>query len=264
MPVLNRHFLFNMNLAIDIGNSFTHFAVYNGSKIIYSSKCVSKSKISLKAHLSIIKKVFSLTNIGIASVNNKTEKYISGLCKINFTISPLIVNNASKLPIRIKIKSPGTLGADRICNAVFGYVYFKMKANVLIADFGTANTYDVITHKGEFIGGIIAPGIMTSSAALNINTSKLPLLEYSKLSKKAPLVGKNTNEAIQSGLVNYMKYASEGIVQSLKSKFKGKLKVILTGGSSELLLKNVNFDYIYIENTVLDGINIILNYQTGI
>lgn len=261
MPVKYRHFLFNMKLAIDIGNSFIHFAVYKNSLKIYASKCSSSSKSDITKSLTLIKKIFKIEQIGIASVNILTEKYVKLLSISKFKITPLTVNNKTKLPIKIKIKSSATLGADRICNAVYGFEHYKKQHNVLIADLGTANTYDVVTKKGDFIGGIIAPGIMTSSSALNLKTSKLPLLPFDKLSKTSPLIGKNTFEAIQSGLVNYMKLATEGIVQNIQKHFKGNLKVILTGGSSVFLHKKVNFKYYFEENTVLEGINIILNYQ---
>ncbi len=253
-----------MNLAIDIGNSFTHFAVYKSRKQLYSVKYSSTNKSVVTKYLSLIKKKFKIDCIGIASVNNKAERYLIQTCRKLFKITPITINYKSKLPVKIKIKSPETLGVDRICNAVYAYTYFNNKYNVLIADLGTANTYDIVTKKGEFIGGIIAPGIMTSSKALNINTANLPLLAYGKLSKNAPLLGNNTFEAIQSGLVNYMKSATEGIVQKVKKQFKGNLKVIITGGSSELLLKKVSFKYIHIENTVLEGINIILKYKNTV
>ncbi len=250
-----------MNLVIDIGNSFTHFAVYKNGKKLYSLKRKSTSKSEIIKILSLVKNNYKLEQIGIASVSNKTEKVIYILCKKLFKLTPLTINYKCNLPIKVNVKSPATLGADRICNAVFGYTYFKGKDNVLIVDIGTANTFDIVTKNEGFIGGIIAPGIMTSSYALNINTARLPLLEYKKLSKNAPLIGKNTFEAMQSGLVNYMKFAIEGIVQSISKQFRGKLSIILTGGSTNLLLKKVNFKYIHIENTVLEGINVILNYQ---
>jgi type III pantothenate kinase len=250
-----------MNLAIDIGNSFTHFAVYSSNKTIYSLKCESKDFLAINRNLKSIDKEYEISSVGLSSViptlNHKISKSIYNI----FEIKLLTINNKSKLPVFVKINSAGTVGADRICNAVCGFMYFKGNENVLVADLGTANTFDVITKKGEFIGGIIAPGIITSAKALYSNTGKLPLLEYSILSKNSPLIGKNTFEAIQSGLVNYMNFAIEGIVNSVKKQFKGDLKVIITGGSSVFLNKNLNLKYKYIQNTVLDGINIILNYQ---
>ena len=252
-----------MNLAIDIGNSFTHFAVFEGRKNIYVQNCSSFGLTALTKAIKKIRKEFEIIKIGISSVSPNTQKSIKLLIRKEFKASPLIINDKSKLPIKIKIKNPHSLGSDRICNAAYGYIAVKGKSNVLIIDLGTANTYDLVLKNSDFVGGIIAPGIMTSSTALNSNTGKLPLLEYRKLSVKAPLIGKNTFEAIQSGLVNYMKYATEGLVKAVKNQYKGKLTVIVTGGSTKFLGSKLNFDHIYKTNTVLEGINIILNHQVS-
>mgnify|MGYP001243253094 FL=1 len=250
-----------MNLAIDIGNSFTHFAVFKGSKNIYAQDCSSYDVAALSEALKKIREEFEIIKIGISSVSPNTLRSIQLLIRKEFKVSPLIISNKSKLPIKLKIKNPHSLGPDRICNAVYGYDKVNGKSNVLVIDLGTANTYDLVLKNGDFVGGIIAPGIMTSSKALNSNTGKLPLLEFSKLTAKAPLLGKNTFEAIQSGLVNYMKYATEGLVKAIKNQYRGKLTVIVTGGSAKFLRKKLNFKHIYKINTVLEGINIILDHQ---
>lgn len=250
-----------MNLTIDIGNSFTHFAVFKGSKHIYVQNCSSISITALTKAVKKIRKDCEITKIGISSVSTNAQRSIEILIRKDFKIKPLTINNKSKMPIKVKVKKPSSLGPDRICNAVYGYHNFNGQSNVLVIDLGTANTYDLVLKNGDFVGGIIAPGIMTSSKALNLNTGKLPLFEYSKLSAIAPLIGRNTFEAIQSGLVNYMKYATEGLVKAIKNHYRGKLTVVITGGSAKFLGKKLNFKHIYETNTVLEGINIILNHQ---
>ncbi|KXK49598.1 MAG: type III pantothenate kinase [Chlorobi bacterium OLB5] len=133
--------------------------------------------------------------------------------------------------------------------------------NILIIDLGTANKYDLVLSNGDYVGGIIAPGLITSSIALNLNTGKLPLIKFNKLSRNSPLIGKNTFEAIQSGLVNYMKLATEGIVDGVKRKYPGKLNIYITGGSAGLIKSKLNFDYKYTENSVLHGLNYVINFQ---
>lgn len=250
-----------MNLLIDIGNSFTHFAVFNGIKIIKQKHCPTSSLKELLSTLKYYSDDVKLSGIGISSVVPKVEKILSKTIRNIFNINPLTVNNKSKLPIKLKVKYPSKVGADRICNAVFGYCSTIKKTNVLVIDLGTANTYDLILKNGDFTGGIIAPGIMTSSKALKDQTATLPFIGYNKLNPNTPLIGKFTEDAIRSGLINYMKFATEGIVSGVKKQYSGKLTVILTGGSSFLLKNNVNFKYIYRENTVLEGLNFILNYQ---
>lgn len=248
-----------MNLAIDIGNSFTHLAVFKESRMIYSQNFNSHSSAELGKALKLIPKKQDLRRIGISSVASDRTNHIDDIVRKKFKISPVIINNKSKLPINIKILNSTTLGADRICNAVCGYAEAKGKSNVLIIDLGTANTYDLVLKNGDFVGGIIAPGVMTSSRALNKNTGRLPLLDYTELSSNAPLIGRNTFDAIRSGLVNYMKFATEGIVAAVKKKYGHKLLIVLTGGSSGLLGSKLDFKYISKKNAVLEGINIILN-----
>jgi len=250
-----------MNLAIDIGNSFTHFAVYSGSRNVYKRNCSSINKIDLVKAVRKIGKVFRINKIGISSVSPDTLKIIKSYIRKEFKALPLIINYKTELPVNIKIKNSYTVGPDRICNAVFGFTFVKGKSNVLVIDLGTANTYDLVLKNSDFIGGIIAPGIMTSSRALNLNTGKLPLLKQSKLSANAPLIGRNTFESIQSGLVNYMIYATEGLIKAIKHEYNGKLTAVITGGSARFLESKITFKHIYKENTVLEGINIILNYQ---
>lgn len=250
-----------MNLAIDIGNSLTHFAVFKGSRMIYAINCPSSEGIKLVQAIKKLEKNFYIDSIGISSVSPKTLKHLKTNIRNIFKLYPLTISNKTKIPISIKVKKSHTLGADRICNAVFGYVSSGLKTNTLIIDLGTANTFDLVLKNGDFIGGIIAPGLMTSSNALNISTGKLPALKYTELSAKAPLIGGNTFEAIQSGLVNYMKFAIEGIVNAMRKQYKGKLEIYLTGGSARFIGKSLEFEYIYRENTVLEGINLILNYQ---
>lgn len=250
-----------MNLAIDIGNSFTHFAVYNGRKKIKSFRIPTHSKISKqpfhKKYLSVY--INDIEDIGISSVVPAKDRFWREYTIKYFKQKPLFINNKTSLPFNFKINKVSSPGADRICNSVFGYEYFNRKENVIVIDFGTANTYDVVLKNGYFAGGIIAPGIETSAKALNLNTGKLPLIKYNDYSFKRSVVGKNTFEAIQSGIMNYALFATEGIDKAIEREFGRKFKVIITGGLAKTIRKKLSIKTTYIENTVLEGINIILN-----
>ncbi|MCC6865359.1 MAG: type III pantothenate kinase [Ignavibacteria bacterium] len=250
-----------MNLAIDIGNSFTHIAVFKDIKIVKTISFSSEDKIKFLSNIRSISKTYSVTKIGISSVKPNLNKYVRVFIKKYFKITPLIINNKTNLPIRIKVENSRTLGSDRICNAVFGYYQNKDKTNVLVIDLGTANKFDLLIKNGIYIGGIIAPGLNISAIALNLKTSKLPMVNIENLKSNAPLIGKNTYEAIQSGLINYMKAAIEGIVKNIKINYPGKLRIYLSGGSAKFIKNSNSFRYKYCENTVLYGINYILNYQ---
>ena len=255
-----------MNLAIDIGNSLTHMALFDKKKVVKKLSFESGLGINLidaKVRSLLGPYMDKIGQVGLSSVVPLSNSLWNDAAIILFKLTPLTINYKMQLPIKIKVKNPQSLGTDRICNAVFAFKYFKGKENVIIADFGTANTYDVILKNGDFIGGIIAPGISTSAKALNLNTGQLPLFELKDLNPKVPLVGKNTHEAIQSGLLNYPVYATEGIIKGIEKEFKRKFKVIITGGSAGKIRNKLAIKSYYAENAVLEGINIILNYNSA-
>lgn len=264
MPVNTGIFVLNliiMNLAIDIGNTNFHLAVFRSNKMEF---LYSGPTGNMKKYISGLKKIlkkFHVLKIGYSSVAPKHDKKYTRYIKKYFKIHPLTISNKSKLPVKIKVKNPNTLGSDRICNAVFGFMKSTGNTNILVIDLGTANKYDLVLSNGDYVGGIIAPGLITSSIALNLNTGKLPLIKFNKLRRNSPLIGKNTFEAIQSGLVNYMKLATEGIVDGVKRKYPGKLNIYITGGSAGLIKSKLNFDYKYTENSVLHGLNYVINFQ---
>ena len=251
-----------MNLAVDIGNSYTHLAVFSGQKEVENFNISTNNFDSVSICKKYLKKYSGkIKSAGISSVVPSKNEFWNSFVAIYLKTKPLFISNRINLPIKLKIEKTASLGTDRICNSVFGFEYFKKNENVIVIDFGTANTYDVVLKNADFIGGIIAPGIETSSKALNLNTGKLPLLKKSDFKFEKSLIGKNTKDAIRSGLMNYALYATEGIISSIKKELKKEFKVIITGGNAKKIQNKLSFKTIYIENTVLKGINIILNYN---
>lgn len=254
-----------MNLAIDIGNSFTHVAVFSANCCICQYSFQNQPIGDYSANLSRVFTKISetITAAGISCVVPKLQKKCVEITRRKFNLVPLTINYKTLLPIKLKILNPRTIGADRLCNAVAGYEYFRRRRNVIIADFGTANTYDIVLKNGDFLGGIIAPGIMTSARALNLNTGKLPLMRLQSLKFGRSIIGRNTEQAIRSGLLNYPLHASNGLISSIERDLGRKFKVILTGGSAKLFHKRLNHPSVLIENTVLEGINIILKNMSS-
>jgi type III pantothenate kinase len=252
-----------MNLAIDIGNSFTHFGIYRSNKLLFNLKIPTHAKTNFKQLHSRYFAEYAghISKAGISSVVPSNTKQLSGYIKKYMKIMPLIINNKNRLPIKIKVKNSNSLGADRICYAVYGYEYFNRKENVIICGLGTANTYNIVLKNGDFIGGAIAPGIWMSAIALSLNTGKLPLLRFSDLKFNRSVIGKDTKQAIQSGLMNYSLYATEGMIKAIEKELKRKFKVIITGGLAKVITKKLQVNATYVENAVLAGINLILNYQ---
>src|SRR5262249_9053331 len=135
---------------------------------------------------------------------------------------------------KILLDHPDEIGADRIVNAVGGLA--KYKPPLLIVDFGTATTFDVVDRDGNYAGGAIAPGINLSLQALHMPAAKLPSIGIAPSTR---VIGKNTNEAIQSGI--YWGYTGliEGMIARIKKEFKKPMTVVATGGLATLFAKNV-------------------------
>jgi type III pantothenate kinase len=251
-------------LAIDIGNSFIHTALFDSGRIIFLKKFPSDSgyPLLLFRKLSSMIKKNNLT-VGIASVVSEADKKWEEEIKKHLNTAPLFINSKIILPISLRISRPDKLGADRICNAAGAYKYYEQSQNVIAVDFGTATTYDVILNHGEYIGGIISPGIETSAKALNAFTSKLPMLKSSDFTFPRKIVGKNTIEAIKSGVVYSALASLEGIIGGIEKELKRKFKVILTGGFAGLIHGETSIKTVIQPNLVLDGINFIMKFNDG-
>ena len=160
--------------------------------------------------------------------------------------------------ININIKKKNQVGADRIVNSVAIKSFYKKPAVVI--DFGTTTTFDVINNRGDYIGGLITPGINLSLLNLNKKTSKLPLVKFKK---KRNVIGKNTIDAIENGV--YWGYVGliSFIIKKIQSNFKKKLFCISTGGLSKIISRDISSIDIVNQNlTILGLIEIFkLNYE---
>ena len=253
-----------MILAIDIGNSFIHAALYNSGRIVFFKKFPAASGNVLSLFRQVSNKVKkSGISVGIASVVPEINRDWAKNIKKYLDTKPLFISSKIMLPVSLRVAKPDKLGADRICNAAAAYHYFKQKQNVIAVDLGTAITYDVVLNQGEYIGGVISPGIETSAKALKIFTSKLPMLKSNDFIFSRKIVGKNTIEAIKSGVVYSALVSFEGIIKGIERELKRKFKVILTGGFARLIHKETSIKTVVKPNLVLDGINYIMNFNDG-
>lgn len=252
-----------MLLSIDIGNTNTKFCLFkNGiisKKAVFDDELLLHEKKFYTAVSSFRKHKISF--IGISSVVPELIKPVFNLCLKNFKIKPLIISNKSKLPIKIKVKSPLSLGSDRICNAAAGYKIFRGKDNVIVIDSGTAITYDVVLKNGNYIGGAIAPGIHLLNFALNDYTAQLPLLSRNELIFPKNPIGKNTHNALQSGIMLGIADSVNGMINRINQKIGKKCKIIVSGGNAELTSSCIEHNNTVYENLVSKGIFEILRYN---
>jgi type III pantothenate kinase len=251
-----------MNLLIDIGNTFTHIGLGAEKRIGYDFKFPSHEKIGGPQVLEKLKGYRSKISFAAISsvVPPKTDFWIKFISKY-FGIKPLIINANISLPIKIKIKGENSIGSDRICTAVAGYFLFKRKSNVIAIDLGTATTYNVVLKNGDFLGGIISLGIETSAKALNFNTEKLPLLTPRQLLFPRRVIGRNTLEAIQSGIMYSASFSIDGMVNQIEKECRRKFKIVLTGGNCRRMYRRTTHKARLEKYLVLLGLNHILHYN---
>lgn len=251
-----------MILAIDIGNSFTNAGVFRKNTLLFKSMFPTSEDLDGdKIYRQLKGKTHGLQIAGISSVVPEMKHYWKVFFDNYFDIKPTYISAKLKIPIKLKVKKPQNLGSDRLCNAVAGYEMFQHRQNVIVIDFGTATTYDVVLKNGDYLGGIITPGIETSAQSLYLKTSKLPLLTFKKLKFPKKPIGRNTKDAMNSGIMYSALDSMENMVRRIEKFLKLKFKIIITGGLSGLIYKKTSLEVIRKYDLVLTGINYILRYN---
>jgi type III pantothenate kinase len=235
-----------VNLILDVGNSLLKIALFKKSQLIQKFKFTENYKRNIE---------------DIISENNVTHSIISNVGRIDDSIinilkestNLLLVSNQLKFPFKNLYKSKNTLGQDRL--ALVSAAAFKFpKENVLIVDAGSCITYDFKNNNNEYLGGGISPGILMRFKSLNTFTSNLPLIDFDSIHQ---LIGNNTKNSINSGVINGTISEINGIIQQYCKEFKN-IRIILTGGDSNFLLKRIKNSIFADQNFLLVGLNKLL------
>lgn len=242
-----------MNLIIDIGNTQAKLAVFEDDKIVFRIQ-VDAENIFQKIE-EIQKKYKNIKNAIVSSVG-KLDKNSFETLKKDFRL--LILDHKTPLPFKNLYSTPETLGIDRIALVCASVEKYNNK-NVLIIDAGTCITYDFINADNEYLGGAISPGLRMRYKALHNQTAKLPLL---KTKASEVLIGDSTESAMHSGIFNGVVFEIEGNVEAYRKK-NGDLTVILTGGDTKMLSKQLKSSIFANSNFLLEGLNFILQFNTN-
>jgi type III pantothenate kinase len=252
-----------MLLAFDIGNSNIVIALFAENKLIHKWRIISDNSKSADDYAIDIVEIFLTSKVDILQINHciigsvvpsLTKKINEAVNKINVdnSSSPnLILEDVRKnLPIQIELKNKSEVGIDRLVNAIIGYQ--KFGGNLIIIDFGTATTFDVVGSNGEYLGGAISPGLNLSLKALYEMTAQLPKIN---IRQQKNVIGKNTFEAMNSGVFFGYIALIEGMVARIENEIGIKLKKIITGGIAEIFKNFLNitedeleFDNFYNDN----------------
>ena len=241
-----------MNLVLDLGNTYGKIAVCDNKKVVETA---SYEKITSREISYFHIRYSGLKGVIISSVVNYSREIIDYLGSIYATCIEL--DHSTPIPLENRYLTPDTLGYDRIASAVGAYTIYPGK-NVLVIDAGTAITYDIVTAKGEFLGGSISQGVEIRFKSLNKYTTRLPHLERPE--QTPPLVGSSTREAIQSGIVNGLLFEMDGFIDAISKEYP-KLQVVLTGGDAKYFVGKLKNSIFVDPNLNLIGLNRILEHN---
>ena len=249
-----------MLLAIDIGNSNTSLGVFDGDRLVTHWRLTTARERTVDEWGVLTRDLFALGGldfksidaIAIASVVPPLNFTLKRMAEVYFQLTPLFVDHTSDTGVAILYQPPADVGADRIVDAVAAI--HKYGAPCIVVDFGTATTFDAINSRGEYLGGVITPGITISSDALFERAAKLPRVEI----KQPPyVIGSSTVEAMQSGLYHGYVALVDGILRRIIDELGAKARVIATGGLAPLIARGSEFIETVDETLTLEGLRLV-------
>ncbi|EKD41745.1 MAG: hypothetical protein ACD_73C00551G0006 [uncultured bacterium] len=253
-----------MLLVIDIGNTNTVMGIYEGEKLIHNWRLETKKERTADEWGIFLKELFQfadlklnqITGVAISNVVPTVKKAMTDLCDRYIGRKPVIVGPDIKIDMPIGTDNPSEVGADRIVNAIAAY--HRYKTDLIIVDFGTATTFDYISKDGEYLGGLIVPGIGISAEALFQKASQLPRIE---IIRPKHVIGKNTIECMQSGI--YYGYIGmvDSVIEKMEEELGHKTHVIGTGGFSSLIQQDSKKLKETLEFLTLEGLKLIYEWN---
>lgn len=242
-----------MLLTADIGNTSITLGIFEEDALVEEYRLASDKDLSLEEYEVLLKslfKDFKVEGCIISSVVEElTNKFKTAVNNV-FKFESIVLSTNINTGVEILLDNPNEAGADRIANAAGAYVLYNHP--VIVVDFGTATTFDIVNAKGQFIGGVIAPGVTLQLKALNKFTSKLPRIDVT-LSNFA--IGHNTTDAILSGVLRGSAAMIDGLVEQCEKELGQRAVLVATGGYSGLIANYLKRPFDFINPTLtLEGL----------
>jgi type III pantothenate kinase len=249
-----------MILVVDVGNTNTVLGVYDGETLLNHWRLATRRGATVDEYGILSRNLFSLakidsskiTGVIIASVVPPLDPILRQMAAQYFHLEPMFVEPGVKTGLAVKYDPPQDVGADRIVNGVAAWK--KYGGPLIVVDFGTATTFDAISKKAEYLGGVIAPGIVISSEALFERAARLPRVDI-RPSRK--VIGTSTVASMQSGLFYGYVGLVEGIIVRMKKELGSDSKVVATGGQAELIARGTDVIDHLEPDLILEGLRII-------
>src|SRR2546422_3479557 len=229
-------------LTIDLGNTNTVLGVFEGTELRAHWRLATRREQTADEYGILVRNLFAssglapagIEGVALASVVPPLTPVLVALSKQYLNLEPLVVEPGVRTGMPILYEPPGDVGADRIVNGVAAFAAYG--GPVIVVDFGTATTLDVVTRKGEYLGGVICPGVGISADALFQRAARLPRVDVRNPGK---VIGRSTVGSMQAGL--YFGYASmvEGIIARIRAELQDTARVVATGGLAETLAGDI-------------------------
>lgn len=256
-----------MLLAIDCGNTNTVFSIWDGTKFIATWRIATDHKrtadeyfVWLSSLLLMTRTEATITEAIISSTVPRVVFNLRVLCNRYYDCRPLVVGKPEcALPVAPRVDQGTTVGPDRLVNTVGAHD--RHGGDLIVVDFGTATTFDVVDHDGAYIGGVIAPGVNLSLEALHMAAAALPHID---VAKPAKAIGTNTVACMQSGV--YWGYIGlvEGVVREVRRERDRPSKVIATGGLASLFAQGTDLFHKIEDDLTMHGLVLIHDYNKEI
>jgi len=249
-----------MLFVLDVGNTNTVLGVYEGDTLVARWRLTTERDRTVDEYGILCRNLFMLAKLDSSSIN--AIAISSVVPPLNFTlykmattyfhIEPLFVEPSKNAGIKIHYDLPQDVGADRVVNAVAAF--HKYGGSCIVVDFGTATTFDAISSEGDYLGGVITPGIHISSEALFLRAARLPRVE---IRHPDQVVGTTTIGSIQSGLYHGYIGLVDGILEKMINELGPQKVVIATGGLAPLIGKGSKLISEIDDNLLLEGLKLI-------
>jgi type III pantothenate kinase len=226
-------------LVVDVGNTQTHLGAFRGAELLHDWRFATVRESTADELGARLSNLLALRELGFgdleASILSSTVPQLrpewTAMAERYLGHAMPVVGPGVRTGMPIRMDNPREVGADRLVNAVAAYE--RIGAACVVVDFGTAITYDCVSDAGEYVGGIIAPGIEISMEALTARAAKLPRID---LTPPKQLIGKNTVDAIRSGVVYGFAAQVDGIIDRLRDELGQETEALATGGLAEIVV----------------------------
>ena len=254
-----------MLLVLDVGNTNTTLGVYEGTTLTHSWRLTSERQRTVDEYGIMCRTLLqlasldssSITGIAISSVVPPLDFTLYKMAQLYFDIEPIFVN-AANAGITVLYDDPREVGADRIVNAVAALTRYG--GPCIVVDFGTATTFDAISEAGEYLGGIIYPGIQISADALFQRAARL---RNTEIRRPERLIGTNPSTSIQSGLYYGNIALVDGVLEKMVGELGPKTRIIATGGLAPLISRGSRLIEHVDADITLEGLRIIYDRNNG-